>query len=116
MPHKTCGALSENKMQFNIKQIEAAAIELAKKKDHVDDVFYRQINVGYSILPYDDNMVQGTYFDERTQEYFKFSCGVSMADAIAHLHFLNKPCSPVAWKRFEENGGHDLEGPLKNNL
>jgi hypothetical protein len=76
-------------MYFTIQEIESAAIELAKKNDHVDDVFYRQINVGYAILPFDDNMVEGCYFDERTQETMKFSCGISMSDAIAHLHLNN---------------------------
>ena len=70
---------------FTIQQIEEAAIRLAVNKDKTDCPFYRQVNVGYSIQPYDDNMVLGRYFDERTQEYYNFSCGVSMADAIAHL-------------------------------
>jgi len=103
-------------MQFNIKQIEAAAIALAERKDKKECPFYHQVNVGYSILPYSDNMVQGTYFDERTQEYLKFSCGISMADAIASLHWLRKPMTPCCWEKLEESGGHDLEGPLKNTL
>lgn len=78
-------------MEFTIQQIESAAIRLAEKKDKTDCPFYRQVNIGYSIQPYDDNMVVGKYFDERTQEIFEFSCGISLSDAIAHLHVLNRP-------------------------